>query len=392
MKRFAAQYTITGTGEILKRALITVDNNNVITGVDDNGGSFRETASTPFYNGVIVPGFVNCHCHLELSWMKGKIGRRQGLPGFIREVREKRPDDRPHQIKSVRQADRGMYDSGTQACVDICNAGYTFQIKEESPVRYINLLEIFGIDPLKAAKRISEIIALRKEASAFGTPYYITPHSLYSLSVPLLEKVLDMTRGNRVSSIHFMESEAEKELLENAGGPMIDSYRAMSITEEMLASRVRKHTDGIMELVTPSGNLILVHNTFISGSEIGEIMKRGNTYWCLCPRSNLYIENNVPPLDLLRDANADIVIGTDSLASNDSLNMVDELYALQQAFGDLTLADMIPWATFSGARAAGMAGSLGTIKPGLKPGLVLIENVDLVNLKLTGQSRARRLV
>jgi len=392
MKRYAAQYVITGTGEIMKRALITVDENNVITGVDDCGANFRETASTPFYNGVIVPGFVNCHCHLELSGMKGRIGRKQGLARFVREVREKRADDMADPMKPVRQADREMYDSGTEACVDICNTASAFQIKEESRIRYINLLEIFGIDPSKAVRRINEIIELRREASAFGSPSYITPHSLYSMSVTLLEKVLDLTKGNRVSSIHFMESEAEKELLENAEGPMIESYRAMGITKEMLNSRVKKHTVGVRELVTSSGNLILVHNTFISGSEIAEVMKRGNTYWCLCPRSNLYIENNVPPLDLLRDANAEIVVGTDSLASNDSLNMVDELFALQQAFSDLTLPVMIPWATFNGARAVGMDDSLGTIKPGLEPGLVLIENVDLANLKLTVHSRARRLI
>jgi aminodeoxyfutalosine deaminase len=72
MKRFTAQYVITNSGPPLKRAVLTTEDDGTITGIEDTDGNLKEKHSTEFHNGVIIPGFVNCHCHLELSHMKGK--------------------------------------------------------------------------------------------------------------------------------------------------------------------------------------------------------------------------------------------------------------------------------------------------------------------------------
>lgn len=392
MKRFSAQYIITGTGDILKRGIITTDDDGLITDLLDTGGRLPELQNTAFYNGIIIPGFVNCHCHLELSVMKGVSPPGQGLGNFIRDVREKRPSEPGDAISAALKADRDMYNSGISACADICNSSYTFEIKDMSRIDYINLLEVFGIDPAKAAKRISEINLLFNEAAGYNTPSYIVPHSLYSLSSTLLSKLKNISSGNRVTSIHFMESPGEEQLLRSAVGELYDSYLSMGITGEMLSDRVTGHAEAIHSLVTSSGNLILVHNTYAGRKEIESVMKRGNTFWCLCPLSNLYIENCLPPVDLLRECGASIVIGTDSLASNNNLSILGEMKEIASAFPGIELAELVKWATANGAEALGISDKFGTIEKNKTPGLVLLENISLDSPFLSRDVTARRLI
>lgn len=392
MKRFSAQYIITATGSLLKRGIITTDDDGLITDVTDTGGNLPELQNTSFYNGIIIPGFVNCHCHLELSAMKGVSPGGGGLGQFIRDVSEKRSLPADEILQWVRNGDREMYHEGISLCADICNTPDTFTTKEKSKLAYINLLEVFGIDPSAAKKRIDDIIKLSDQASGYSTPSYIVPHSLYSLSKTLLTSLMKLTSQNRITSIHFMESAGEKELMQSAGGPMAESYAAMGITGVMLSDRVIDHADAILSMVTDAGNLILVHNTYAGKEEIEKVQTRGNTYWCLCPGSNIHIENRMPPVELLRDAGAKIVLGTDSLASNNRLSILGEMKLIASSFPDIPLHEIVQWSTKNGAEALGMDDRFGTIEKSKRPGLVLLENISLENPVLTPAVTARRLI
>jgi cytosine/adenosine deaminase-related metal-dependent hydrolase len=153
-----------------------------------------------------------------------------------------------------------------------------------------------------------------------------------------------------------------------------------------------KHEDVILNEITRTGNLILVHNTFTDKNIIRSIKEREKLFWCLCPNSNIYIENKIPPLKLLIEEGCEIVIGTDSLASNTNLSILDELKTLQFNFSDITIEDLVPWATVNGAKALAEEQQYGSIEPGKKPGLLLLENVDLQNMKLLPESSVRRLI
>jgi cytosine/adenosine deaminase-related metal-dependent hydrolase len=115
-------------------------------------------------------------------------------------------------------------------------------------------------------------------------------------------------------------------------------------------------------------------------------------FWCLCPRANLYIENRVPPVDLLTEEGCRIVIGTDSLASNESLDILAELKVLQDHFPEIPLAELVRWATLNGAMALRQKNTYGSIRRGKRPGLLLLQDVDLLNMRLLPESRVRRLV
>jgi len=391
MKQFSAQYIFTNSGQPLKRGIITTDNEGVIISVEDTGGFPVERRSVEYFNGIIIPGFVNCHCHLELSHMKGTAERGAGLGSFIEQVRSKRDTSIESIISHSEKADNEMFIEGVVLCADICNTASSFGIKISSRIKYINLLEVFGIDQAKAQKRINEIIKVADKCSNMNLSCYVVPHAVYSTSLPLFRIIKEISTHNKVTSIHFMETAGEREFLNNHSGAIAISYLKSGLMPPV-PETVVSHSDAVLNEMTSSGNLILVHNTFSDRETIEMINKRGNTFWCLCPGSNLFIEDKLPPVYMMKEAGCDIVIGTDSLASGDNLSILGELKILQEKFPLLSLDELIGWATVNGARALGEIENYGSIEPGKKPGLLLLRDTDLINLKLMPQSSISRLI
>jgi len=391
MKCFAAQYVITGTGSRLKRAVITTEDDGTIISVEDTTGALKEKHSTEFYNGIIVPGFINAHCHLELSHLKGQTKKKEGLGGFIEQIRNNRYSPKERIISAASSADNHMYSEGIVLCADICNTPDSFGIKKESRIRYINLLEVFGLDPEKAAARMADITRVAEKAREMDMPYYLIPHSVYSISMTLFKILRNETQNNKVTSIHFMETGGEETFLKHHTGPLMSSYERSGLIPSIFEIP-ENHSEVILDEITNSGNLILVHCTFVDRDTIRLMKKRKNLYWCLCPNSNIYIENTLPPVKLLIEEGCEIIIGTDSMASNENLSILEELKTIQLSFPDLPLEDLVSWATFNGAKALGEQEQFGSIEPGKKPGLLLIENADLLNMKLLPESFVKRLI
>src|SRR5512133_920615 len=391
MKRFTAQYVITNSGLPLKRAVISTEDDGTIISVEDTAGELREKHSTEFYNGIIIPGFVNCHCHIELSHLKGSIRNAEGLGDFIEQVRNYRNNKSESIHSAVRSADNYMFSEGIVLCADICNTSDTFSIKKESRIRYLNLLEVFGIDPEKALKRMEELMKVASTAEEMDLDYSLVPHSVYSMSLTLLRLLKKESSENSVTSVHFMETSGEESFLIDRTGPLMSSYIRSGLIPTRLET-AKNHVDAILNEITESGNLILVHNTFCDKNTISMIKQRDNLFWCLCPKSNIYIENKLPPVDLLIQEGCEIVVGTDSLASNSTLSILEEIKTIQYNFPHIPLEDLISWATMNGAKALGQKNHFGRIEAGKKPGLLLLQNVDLKNMKLMSDSFVTRLI
>lgn len=391
MRRLSAQYVITNTGILQKRAVITVNNDGLIVRIDETKGELRESQSVEFYNGIIIPGFVNCHCHLELSHLKGSIPGGTGLPDFIMHIRNSGKRNGMKELRSAAIADKALEAEGVVLCADICNTPLTFGIKKKSSISYINLLEVFGIDPDKAERRMNEIAELEEKALEAGLEYAFTPHSFYSVSQPLFSLIRKKTAKNRISSVHFLESDSESMFLDKHTGPLRDSYRESGLLPQNLMIP-GDHVSAVIDELTPSGNLILVHNTYADNQTVRRLKKRRNIWWCLCPGSNLFIENKMPPVEMLRKEGCEIVIGTDSLASNNELSILSEMKHIHRHFPSIPLEELVRWATFNGARALGEEKHFGKIEAGMKPGLLLIENIDLENFKLLPGSSVKRLI
>src|ERR1035437_790794 len=391
MKRFTAQYVITNSGPPLKRGVITTEDDGTIISIENTNGNLKEEHSIEFYNGIIIPGFVNCHCHLELSHMKGYTSRGMGLGGFIEQVRSTRDSTKESIFASVCSADNHMFKEGIVLCADVCNTSDSFKIKKESRIRYINLLEVFGLNPDKAEKRMEDITNVAGTAKEMDLQFSLVPHSAYSMSLTLFRLLKNESLNNKVTSVHFMETAGEEIFLSNQTGPLMSSYKRSGLMPPRLET-AKNHVDVILNEITKSGNLILVHNTFADRKTIRMIKERGNLFWCLCPNSNIYIENQIPQLNLLIEEGCEIVIGTDSLASNTTLSILEELKTLQFNFPDILIEDLVLWATMNGAKALGEEERFGSIEAGKRPGLLVVENVDLQNMKLLPESFVTRLI
>ena len=391
MKRLTAQYIFANSSPPLKRAVITAEDDGTIICIEDTTEDLKEKHSTEFHNGIIIPGFVNCHCHLELSHMKGHTSKGKGLGEFIEQIRSTRDNNKESIISSVSTADYDMYREGIVLCADVCNTSETFTIKRDSRITYINLLEVFGLDPEKAGRRMDELIKVAQTAEKTGLRFSLVPHSAYSMSLTLFRLLRKESLNNKITSIHFMETAGEKVFLENHTGPLMFSYKQSELIPSRLET-AESHADVVLNEITKSGNLILVHNTFADRNIIRAIKERENLFWCLCPNSNIYIENEIPPANMLFEEGCEIVIGTDSLASNTDLSILAELKTLQLNFPDIPIGDLLKWATINGARALGKEEQFGSIEPGKKPGLLLLQNVDLQNMKLLPESFVTRLI
>ncbi len=388
LRHISAQYVLAGD-ILLKRGVVSVDRNGGIVGVEDTGGDLEESRNIEFYNGILIPGFVNCHCHLELSGLKGVVPEKTGLPEFLAAIRG--VSGIPKNADAMRRADRTMFNQGTALCGDVCNSAESFPVKSAGMVHYHNFIELFGSLPKSADARISSAKEIMAESKTASLPCSVTPHSAYSVSVPLMRRIKELGKDNKVSSIHFMESVAEKEYLMERSGTLASSFKADGLLPEG-ESVYKDHISAVREGIPEESNLILVHNTFVDKDTVSDMLARPDTYWCLCPNSNLYIEDTLPPLRLLIREGASLVIGTDSLASNKGLSVLEELKTLQIAFPELTIRQLVSWATANGAKALRRDDIFGTLEKGRHPGILLLEGSDMVNMRLLPGTSVRRLV
>jgi cytosine/adenosine deaminase-related metal-dependent hydrolase len=143
----------------------------------------------------------------------------------------------------------------------------------------------------------------------------------------------------------------------------------------------------------PDQRILLVHNTVSEQQDIDFVRQYfSQAFWCLCPNANLYIENRLPDINLFRTNNCRITLGTDSLASNHHLSILEEIKTIQKHFSEIPLNELIRWGTLNGAEFLGLDHELGSFEKGKSPGVVLIENADSESMKLTPESTSRLII
>lgn len=333
------------------------------------------------YDGIICPAFVNVHCHTELSYAKNKIEQGGGIDSFIGDLEAlKRNATEQDKQEAVYNALDEMSKNGIIAVGDIMNTDISLEAKNNSDIKFYNFIEIFGSQAAAADKIWHSGVKLYNKVNSAKN---IIPHAPYSLSLDLFQKIKDFQNEDSILSIHHMESVGEAEYFIEGTGPMADRFASWGLKMPPHIPSGKCPIETIGDYFTNNKRVLLIHNTFISENDI-EFAKNNfaDTYYGLCPNANLYIENNLPPLELLQAKSLNICIGTDSLASNTSLSILSELKILKSKF-DASNEDLLKWATLNGAKALGFDAEIGSIEVGKKPGLVLIdEELNLLKVLL----------
>jgi cytosine/adenosine deaminase-related metal-dependent hydrolase len=345
-----------------------------ITSASDAGEDIQEL------DGLLCPGFINAHCHLELSHLKGAIPTETGLSEFVKQIVPKRAAAQEVIEAAIEAAENEMYNNGIVAVGDICNTADTIVAKTKGKIAYYNFVEIYGLDPLLATQKMNEGLLLQAQYEAANLRAVVVPHASYSVPAALLELLAKKYRSHTVS-IHNQETKAENDFFEKKIGAFVDMYARVGVDLDFFTPTKTTSLQSVLPYLKDATKTIWVHNSFTSESDIKAVQGTNtDAYWCLCPSANQYIENTMPPVQLLREQHANIVVGTDSYASNWSLNMLDELKRIQLHNPQIPIAEMLTWITSNGARVLQMEDKLGSIEPGKKPGLVLIKNISTPGL------------
>ena len=391
-KRISAEYVYTlESDEPIIRGYVEYDEDGTILSI----GKCDEDENV--LEGALVPGFVNAHCHLELSHLHKKFRKGTGMAGFIDQINALR-DWASDEVKTelVSQWMDKLWKDGVSAVADISNDASSFPVKKESPVYTRTFLEVFGTEPQDCSAVMASVGKLQDVAREYGIDAAPTPHSCYTMSPELLSASSAAGMESGWLSYHSQESQEEEDLLMDGTGAMAENRRKAGMsTPPVTGESSLKYFIDRLAAVKPAPHqehILLVHNVTLKQDDIDAAKKAmTNVYWAICPLSNIFIHNALPPVQLMRENGLKICIGTDSLSSNDDLDMMAELKCLRENFPQVPAAELLKWASTNGAEFLGRQNVLGTLAKGKRPGIVLVTGLD-GNGNITGASRSKRIV
>jgi len=307
---------------------------------------------------------------------------------------------------AIAAAEQEMLDGGIVAVGDICNTTDTIPQKANGRLYYHNFIETMGFIEGGAANRFAHSVGVFNAfAEAYAIPIEsnsIVPHAPYSVSAALFRLIAGFP-GNHLLTIHNQESEAENEFLLGGKGDFLRLYQLLGLDVSFFHGTGKRSVEGFLPYFGRNQTLILVHNVATTAADLmaagGDMMTGGggeisgggsDLYFCLCPNANLYIGGRLPDIGVLLGRGDRLVVGTDSLASNHQLSILEELKTLQRAFPELSTPTLLRWATANGARALQLEALLGSFSAGKQPGVLLIE--DLAGDRLQAATGVRRLL
>ncbi len=371
--------------------LVTAEDGHIVDIIpESNAGEGIES-----WNGILCPGFVNCHCHLELSHLRGLVPEKTGLVDFVLAVVTGRHFPEEEILRAIVIAEDEMLQNGIVAVGDICNNGLTISQKKKQRLVYHNFIELSGWNPDIAEIRFQKSKSTYDEFCGLpdGAKHAsMNPHAPYSVSEALWEILVPYLKDKLVT-MHNQETEWENEFFVSGIGDAIRMYQRLKTENPTFRTTGKSSLQSSLRWFRHAKQLILVHNTFIQAGDLDYVEKthmKEQVNFCLCPNANLYIEGRLPPIDMLRRANAQIVLGTDSLASNHGLSILEEMRTILNANPQIPTAEILQWATFNGARALGLHDSHGLFKQGRKPGVILLEYTH--DRKITSETSVIRLI
>lgn len=389
---YSADFIFPITSPPVKNGTLVADEQGVIVEVLSEGAfnpeKFEEGIRHEIFSGVICPGFINAHCHLELSHMKGRIEKGKTLPGFIADVLSKREAGADVIAKAIADAEDEMMAEGITGVGDICNTADTVHQKSMKRLRYQNFIELFDILPVNAEKEFEKGLALYETFKKTGSTS-LTPHAPYTVSPQLLKRIYEhaYTHDSKLS-LHNQETASENEMFLSRSGALFEKLSSFGELYKNWQPTGFSSLSSTLAHLPKCNKVLLVHNTYSTQEDINWAhLYSPLIYWCFCPNANLYIENRLPDFKVFLDNNCKVLIGTDSYASNTMLSVLEELKTISGHAPEIPLQTLLEWATMNGAEFFGWTRELGSLERGKRPGINHITDVNTTAISLTETSR-----
>ena len=392
MRKITADHLFPVSSDPIKNGVLIIDDTGKILGTDQREN--HDESSLEIHKGVLVPGFINTHCHLELSHMKGVAPTGTGLLPFLKTVVSQREVSQTKIQKAIEKGDREMYEGGIVACGDISNKSDTADTKSKSSIRYYTFVEFFDFMQDEADFFYQGYKAVYDEQSeGNGNEKSASPHAPYTVSKTLFKKINALNTKRKTVSIHNQETKHEDNLFLNKKGDFLEFYKMFNFSLKDFKKTGKTSIHYALENMDPTHRTLFVHNPLTSPEDLKAAMEwnPGNTFWATCPNANLYIENQLPNYRIFLDAGATVTIGTDSLTSNWQLSVMEEMKTIARFQSYVKFETLVKWATLNGAKALGFEDDLGSFEIGKSPGINLIKNIGR-NFTLKANSKVKRLV
>jgi cytosine/adenosine deaminase-related metal-dependent hydrolase len=380
MRAVHADAVFPGDADVLRDGAVVFDGRGEIVDVGSAADVLPRNAGVAVerVRGVVLPGLVNAHTHLELSALHGQVPGGAGFVPWVEHLIGARLESPPEDDgTAVARAVDELEACGTVGVGEVTNSLAAVTALARKGFVGCIFHEVFGVDRASVERRIAELPrTLEERVGAWPSSdlaYSPTPHTLYTTHASAVERLLRDARERGVrASIHLAEHAAERRYLERGDGPVATWYASrLKLPPQALEWPGKASVELADQLGALAPTVLCVHLTDARQDELERVARKG-TPVVFCPRSNLFIETRLPPLLSARAAGLLPALGTDSLASNASLDVLAEARALADRFPTVAASELVKMATWAGALALGRT-DIGRIVRGARPGLVLVE-------------------
>ncbi len=330
---------------------------------------------------ALLPGLINAHCHVELSWMGQDPPPGGDYMAWLRGLLERRAVEEPQGARrAAEQAIDAMVDRGTVALGDVSNGTWAAPMLARSALHGVAFHEIYGIDAADAERRIAEAIehletlAADPDLVAAGDRWRVvlTPHAPHTTSDLLLRALAGRAAAAREPlSVHVAESQAEVAFLRDGSGPFSELHRERGLGDDHWHPAGLTPVEHLDRAGVLTPNSLAVHCVHLVHRDHTKLQSRRVSV-VTCPRSNEGLGVGKAPIPELLAEGIPVALGTDSLASVPDLDLFAEMAALRRVHPRLAPAAVLRMATLNGATALGLADRLGSIEPGKLARLVVV--------------------
>lgn len=329
---------------------------------------------------ALLPGLVNAHTHLELSWLRGRVPPAATFVDWIKQLfvtrggRSERPGD-PKVVDAALAAAREARAAGTVAVGDISNSLATVGAIRDAGMTGLVFHELLGFN-LTDGRAVDETRAHRDLAAAVAAEHVrvsLAPHAPYSVSAELLYAIRAEVSRSRVpiTSVHLGESPGEIEFLRDGSGPWPGILRMVGSHRDDWTPPGTGPVEYLDSLGVLDAHTLVVHGVQLDDAGLARLAAIGCTL-VTCPRSNQWVGVGVPPIARFYASGVQVAVGTDSLASVEDLNLFSELKAMRWLAPSLPARRILESATLTGAQALGLGDEIGSLEPGKRAELLAV--------------------
>ena len=363
MIRYRAAWVLPIAGPPIPGGVVTIAGDRIAAVGPFAGGAVEDLGRV-----ALLPGLVNAHTHLELSWMRGRVPPRESMPAWAASLMALRRSVSPEPVEPVQAAIGEARASGTCLVGDVTNTLATYGFLLDSDLSGVLFRELLGFSATNpdglvaaAAAQIAELPpAARVQLSiAAHAPYSVSPGLFQSI-----ERWHHERAGRRVPfSVHLGESPQEIEFLRAGTGEWRALLEALGVWNPGWSAPGCGPVEYLERFGVVGPALLAVHGVQFDDDDLARLARRGATV-VTCPRSNRWTGAGTPPIDRFYGSGVRVAVGTDSLASVEDLNVFAELATMRRLARRVPAARLLESATRSGAEALGFTADVGTLEPG----------------------------